>query len=124
MESISLFGVAELYPGETLAICQNDKENDRLLLLLTPKIIDQGARAPSPPKISRLNPLPEQKTVEAQLTLTEARLNTLKHRFGPTHPQVLQQQKQLAALNQYLAQQTQSDAPQPNPLQDFGKTIQ
>ena len=78
----------------------------------------------SPSKISRLNPLPEQKTEEAQLTLTEAKLNTLKTHFGPNHPKVLEQQQQLAALNQYLAQQTQSEAQKPNPLQDFGKTVQ
>lgn len=75
VESISLLGSADLYPGETLVICQKDQEDEQLLLLVTPTAIDQGVSASSPARLPRVNPHPEQKTEEAQRKLAEARLD-------------------------------------------------
>jgi len=62
VESITLYGVAELLRGETLAICQNDEKDEQLLLLLTHRGIEYESSAAPSPAVYGSHPRPEQTT--------------------------------------------------------------
>jgi len=62
VESISLSGVAELHRGETLAICQNDEDDEQLLLLVTFAGVEYELNSPPSPAVYRSHPRPEQTT--------------------------------------------------------------
>lgn len=105
VEAISLLGMAELYPGETLAICQNDEQDDQLLVLLTPVSTVSHIPAQAPAILPAQAPNGE----PGKRRSTEARLEALKTFFGPNHPQVVRQQQEPHSLDQQRTNRTPVD---------------
>lgn len=101
IDSVKMFGVGELYTGETLALCQDTEEGEQLLLFVTPKVLP--ATTASPATLPQSKDLPnaarKQLPMIAERQATELKLHQLQTHYGPNHPEVVRLQQKIAQIS-------------------------
>ncbi len=99
VESVSLAGTADLYPGESLVVCQHDNHGQQLLAFITPAGLLSGPSLPSPAPVDSASVQQTQRKYHAAIQT----LDKLRATYGAQHPQLLQQQRQVEALSRQAA---------------------